>query len=765
MLFSNRAIFLRNGIPRSWLKKFNASTQFTANSYIYADWQSYKMGTPLATDGSYYYTATYNIAEDASTYALRLSNQAKGFVSASFYVSSSYLANNQTNGLKNFYTHYHKPLPNGVVVSMVRASLSCTTSYSPGRLGDFGYPGYDAALDLILSPGVSGVERRFSLGVNYNEIADQWCTVNYAWSTDYTDFSDWQGGTSSSIFGRILLETQSGAVYRCDQTDTQNYSEGDPFTTQNFNLLDASNGHMLEILQAPSVEGDYLLASNIWVLEGASFDPLAYYGKFSSGGLPRDPGTTVAGYTPDLRMKFNDMDNDYYTGGQIRLTPDVGLGLFAAADFIAEGFQQSTMDSLYAGNPYLNNITVDPTTWAVGTAVQVATSWTNDIVYTGDTVPMGSDGELNPIFVVGYRKTTAGRYIRAIKVNRLTGAITEGPEATIHTLQSGADVPLAGHYDDAGTRKPFDSNVGVACYSSYSDGTNVHFAAVPWRLDRDNLTVTVGTLQTLDTKDASDSSPDTVNVSYLGGNKFVMNYVDDVGTDTFKSLVFDCDGTNITNVSSEYITGGQNGKFVDGVGFEASQYADYNYIAVHNETPSLTVFAQMLSGGTSYIANLELGGGNTSSSVTSAAWTKQATDVSYAAVGGYGDSTVNGGNVGNDVYVVKTTWNSAAAPTITSGAKWESPITTNSAMSLATGWADGEFVASMYDNGTLYVYKLSHDDNMNITLDDTITIPLTTNMVEHTASSITIGDRHYLLVYADATGSANAATIVAVRLR
>ena len=351
MLFSNRAIFSRNGIPRYWIKKFKTRSVMTGDSYLYADWDSYKIGKPLATDSSYYATNFISDSTSTSTYATRVSTDAKAYVSVSFYASSDLISNN-SNGQLQFYLHSL----NGNY--LVDAHLSFGNQYAPPRVGDANGTSYEGAVSIWVSNGDgTGTERRFQLGINHSEIANKWCTVNFAYDTGYGNFSNWAGGTSGSIFGRIVLETQSGGVYRCDQTDTDNYNSGSSFTTQPFNTVDASNTQRLSILSTSNVtNGDYGLMTNLWVLEGATFDPLTYYTKFSSGGLPREPGSTVASQTPDLRIKFNDQDNDSYTGGQIILTPDVGLGSFGATSFVASGYQQSTMDSLYGGNPWDSNI-------------------------------------------------------------------------------------------------------------------------------------------------------------------------------------------------------------------------------------------------------------------------------------------------------------------------------------------------------------------------------------------------------------------------
>ena len=351
MLFSNRAIFLRNAIPRGWLKKFKTISRTTINSIIvnYTAWRSFTMGRPLLTNTGYFHTGAQATFTDNSNYGVRVSNDSRFTINFSFYISSD-LFNTANINFNTVYSHSWQ-------YQMINASVNFDDYAGPRTDGSTpnGVNSYSKAIGFTLSPGnVGSTESRAYIGFTPEEVQDQWCTFTASVSPDYTDFANWAGPTDGAPYARLTITTQSGLTFSTDEARSNNYAEGDSFSNMYWNGDFASGSHQIRILNSSLNNGESFKITNLWIAEGATLDPSVYHTEFHRRGLPVDCGSTVGGVTSTLRLPFKDTTATSMVGGQILFTSASGITVLSSTDFLSAPVE-SELAELYQENPYSFN--------------------------------------------------------------------------------------------------------------------------------------------------------------------------------------------------------------------------------------------------------------------------------------------------------------------------------------------------------------------------------------------------------------------------
>lgn len=337
MLFSNRAIFNRNGIARSWVKTMTGLGGMDAT--ITWPWRSFNINRNTLPDSNTHLSWRMNKnAPDAATapYPARVSNDPKVTVSFSIYFSTEWMAEWATHcaarvavsdfeGVK--YNIFWRGLDN-LGMTQVVVNTAADTVGPPGtqngQLGFGRYSGdlnsgqYDSWIGIYYTSGSDPVtgDGVLKFPFNRSEVENQWVTFTISVSQNQADFdghTPMQSYGGDWFWGRCTMVNNTDAI-TMDAASSNFYNFG-YITTWPLAQQYDGNGKSLHAFDigpsnfTPNYTGETpLYLSNFWLLEGDVIDPTAptslsdstpLYVQFSWNGKPTLTGS-VKSKTPNL---------------------------------------------------------------------------------------------------------------------------------------------------------------------------------------------------------------------------------------------------------------------------------------------------------------------------------------------------------------------------------------------------------------------------------------------------------------------------------
>tara|TARA_R110000796_G_scaffold78978_7_gene175924 strand:+ start:13 stop:1206 length:1194 start_codon:yes stop_codon:yes gene_type:complete len=356
MLFSNRAIFNRNAIARTWVKTMTGIGVMLAN--ITWPWLSFNINRRTLPDGTTHHAWKMGpAAPDAATapYTPRVSNLPKTTISFSIYLSTAWLDNwashtagrvalNDDEGVK--YNIFWRGLENQGLSQVVINTAADVVGASPAINGQLGFGRYandplagtyDGWIGLYYTSGSTPVTGDGVLKFPFmrSEVENQWVTFTMSVSQVQADFLDHTPMLSAGgdwFWGRVTMVNSTDAI-TMDAASSAFYNYG-YITEWPLAQQYDGNGNSLHKFEIGSGNFNSTMAtdpdlpmSNFWLLEGDVIDPTAatslsnpkpLHTEFSWHGIP-SLALSVKQKTPNLYLASRTSAEMTITGNLISL--------------------------------------------------------------------------------------------------------------------------------------------------------------------------------------------------------------------------------------------------------------------------------------------------------------------------------------------------------------------------------------------------------------------------------------------------------------